>query len=116
MLGRCCIGCGGRRNCERYPGIPAGWPIGRIKFAVGVDVQISLHVAYGKDVAPLGTHPDNPRSEAAEKGTATGVIGDLLIGVSNKSDEGLLRKKLGGAPVEMESIPLCTCVSRFLKL
>ena len=73
-----------------------------IEFPVCLQVEISLHVADGKDIPDLRAYSENARSEAAEKRTSAGVVRDLLVGVSEEAHEGLFRKKLSRAPVEME--------------
>src|SRR3981189_3365010 len=97
-------GCGGgrRRNRKRQPRIPARWPICRVEFPVCLQAQISLRVADGKDRAELRPHSENPRSESAEYRLLASVVRDLLIRISNETDKGLFRKKLRGAPVEVE--------------
>jgi hypothetical protein len=102
MPGRCCIRRCGRGNRECQPRIPTGRPIRRIELPVCLQVQISLHVANGKDIPELRDHSENAGFEAAEQGASANVVGDLLVGVSDDAYEGLFRKKLRRAPVEME--------------
>src|SRR6478609_6575304 len=99
------LGCrlrSGRRNRERQPGAPARRAVGGIEIAVSSQAQKTLHVSQGEDISDLRTDPENTRPEPAKDRVLTGVIGDLLIGISGNADENPLRDEVRGAPVEVE--------------
>ena len=50
---------GGRRDCERQPGIPSVGPAGGVKFAVAFEVQVALHIADGKQKTDLWPDTDD---------------------------------------------------------
>src|ERR1700722_1997368 len=50
----------------------------------------------------MRAHSKNTRSETAKKRASTNIVRDLLICISNKTYEDLLREKLRGAPIEMK--------------
>ena len=81
--GRC------RRNRERQPRVPARWTIRLVEFPICLEVQISLHVADGEDIADLWTHSEDTRSETTEKRTSASIVRYLLVGISNEADEDL---------------------------
>jgi hypothetical protein len=91
-----------RRNRERQPGVPARWPVGRIEFAIAFQVQVSLHVSNRENKPNLRTDPEYPGPEATKDRAPADVVGDLLIGISNKTDKDLFREKLRCTPVEMK--------------
>src|SRR5690349_5369472 len=92
----------GRRNRKCQPSAPARGPIGRIEIAVGPQTQESLHAAHRKIVSNLRTNAENARPEAAENPVLTGVIGNLLIGISGTANKKLLGQEMRGAPVEVK--------------
>ena len=61
-----------------------------------------MHVADRENIAELRANAENARPEASKDRMSTFVIGDLLIGISDKTDKGLLREKFRRAPVKME--------------
>src|SRR5690348_16962707 len=92
----------GRRNRKCQPSAPSRGPVGRIEIAVGPQTQESLHAAQGEIVSNLRTNAENARPEAAQNRVLTGVVGDLLIGISGDADEKLLGEEMRGAPVEVK--------------
>ena len=50
----------------------------------------------------LSEFTKNTRSETAKKRASTNIVRDLLVCISNKTYEDLLREKLRGAPIEMK--------------
>src|SRR5579862_5861102 len=82
--------------------MPARWPVRRIEFAVGFDIQISLHVSDREEISDLRADTDDSRPETAQDRTLAKIVGDLLIEIANQANEDLFREKLRRAPVEME--------------
>src|SRR5437899_923379 len=68
-----------RLKIEGQPDVPARRPICIVEFAVGLQVQISLHVSDRKDVADLRSDADHPRLEATDAIAGAAVAADLLI-------------------------------------
>ena len=91
-----------RGNSERQPGIPAVRPIFCIKFPVSFYVQVPLHVSDGENISELRADAEDPRPEASKDRVSADVVGDLLIGIADKTNENLLREKLRHPPIEME--------------
>src|SRR5882757_9754310 len=91
-----------RRNCERQPRTPARRTIGRIEIAICPQAQKALQASHREDISDLRTGAENARPEATQNRTLTGIVGDLLISVSGKADENLLREKMRRTPVEVE--------------
>jgi hypothetical protein len=80
-------------------------PDGRLaasNFPICFQVQVSLHIAHRKDVSNLRPNSQNARLESAEDRVLPAVVRDLLVRVSDKADENLLREKLGGAPIKVK--------------
>ncbi len=50
-----------RPDRERYPGVQAGWPVLRFELAIGFRVEVSLHVADGKQEANLRADAEHAR-------------------------------------------------------
>jgi hypothetical protein len=48
----------------------------------------------------LGADAENARLKAAQDGILPEVVSNLLVGISDETDENLLREKLGRAPVK----------------
>ena len=77
------------RNREREPGIPARRPVRRIELTKALQVQISLHLSDREKISDLGTDAEHVRLEAAEDRVTSGIVSNLLIGISNKANEDL---------------------------
>src|SRR5690348_15751565 len=79
-----------RRNRKRQPRIPARGPICRIEFPVSLQVQVTLQTAAEwKNISDLRAHTEDARPEASEYRSSAPIIGDLLIGVTDKTNEDL---------------------------
>ena len=80
----------GRRNRKCQPGAPARCPIGYIEIAITPQTQEPLHAAHREVVSNLWTDAESARPETTKNRVLTGVVGNLLIGISNEADEHLL--------------------------
>ena len=74
---------------ERQPGIPARRPVCCIKFAIALQVQISLHLSNRKNVSDLGTDSENPGLERSQNRVLTGIGSHLQIGIADEAYEKL---------------------------
>ena len=75
----------------------------RIEFAVTLQVQISLHVSDRENISDLGTDAEHPRPEACLDRMWAGIVGELLIRITDETDKELLGEKLRRAPLSCRS-------------
>src|SRR5215207_8909490 len=90
----------GIRDGEGQPDVPAFRSVLCGKFLVTLEVQISLFVANRKKIAELGPNAEDTRPESAEERGCSKIVRDLLIGISDRTDEKLFGQKVRSAPVE----------------
>src|SRR5689334_6369767 len=83
-----------RRDRKRYPGIPSRRAVLCLEFAIGFHVEVSLHVADGKQEAGLGPDAEHARTKTTEDRMLANIVGDLLICVPDQYNEELLGKEL----------------------
>jgi hypothetical protein len=97
---------------KRQPCIPARRAVLRGELAVGLQVEVSLHVADRKQVSELRTDSEHARPEAAEDRVGARVVGELLI----KPTKTCFDRNCDMPQSKWKSMPFWYCVSGFLKL
>src|SRR5215469_12075910 len=100
----CCCSLSGRcrRDRKREPDVPAVGSILGGELPVGFQVEISLQVPDGKEVADLRAEADDARLKTADAVSGSAVTADLLIEVADNADQKLFRQELRCLPVEMK--------------
>ena len=80
---RHCARCGrSRRDHERRPRIPAIGPVLRGKFLVAFEIEVTLHLADGKNESDLRADTDHLRLEASDAIAGAAVATDFLVKVA----------------------------------
>jgi len=74
----------------------------RIELAITPEAQKALHATDGKEISDLRADAENARPEAAESRVLTGIIRDLLIGITGDTDVKLFGQEMRCAPIEVE--------------
>jgi hypothetical protein len=72
-----------------------------VEFAVGLEVNVTLHAGDGKEIADLRTDPDHARLERPEFRARAAVPGNLVIDITDRADLKARGEELRRAPVEM---------------
>ena len=72
-----------------------------VKLKIGLQVQISLHVADRENVAYLWSNSDNLRLKGLQYWKGADVRSDLFVEVADRPDLPLLRQELGSAPIQV---------------
>src|SRR5215472_14256828 len=113
--------CRRRRRCsgrdrETEPDVPAVWPVLVGELPVGFQVEISLQVPNGKEVADLRPEADDARLKTADAVSGAAVTADLLIEVANNTDQKLLRQELRCLPVEMKVDAILVICGRIFQI
>src|SRR5215469_9104633 len=85
LSGRC------RRDRKREPDVPAVGSILGSELPVGFQVEISLQVPDGKEVADLRAETDDARLKAANVISGPAVTAHFLIEVADNTDHNLFR-------------------------
>src|SRR5215467_3360389 len=80
-----------RRDREREPDVPAVRPVLGRELPVGFQVEISLQVPDGKEVADLRAKTDDARLKTADAVSGPAVTADLLIEVADNTNKKLFR-------------------------
>lgn len=70
-----------------------------IKFPICLQINVGLNLSKRHDDAHLRPDADDSGFERAKLGGATGIGADLLIKVTDRSEENLFRNELRSAPV-----------------
>ena len=65
-----------------------------------------MHAADRENIAELRANAENARPEASKDRMSTFVIGDLLIGISDKTNKGLLERNFDAPQSKWRSTPL----------
>lgn len=107
---------GAMGEIENVSRVPPSRPILRGELAVCLQIEVTLHASHREEIPDLGTDSEDTRAEPAEDRMLTGIVRDLLIGISDKAHKYLLRKELGRAPVDVEIDPVLILRVWFLKL
>src|SRR5215467_41028 len=89
----CCCSLSGRcrRDRKREPDVPAVRPVLGGELPVGFQVEISLQVPDGKEVADLRAKTDDARLKTADAVSGPAVTADLLIEVADNTNKKLFR-------------------------
>src|SRR5215468_3056656 len=80
----------GRRDRKSHLGVPARGLVFGGKFPVGLEVEITLHVADRKSESNLRTDTSHLRTEAADTIARTAVATKLLVDVAHQANLNLL--------------------------
>ena len=88
--GRLC-GRRSRRNRERQPSIPAIGSVLRVKFLIGFQVEIALHIPDREQIRDLRSNAKDLRLEAADPITRAAVTANLFVNVADYAEGELLR-------------------------
>src|SRR6185436_5107732 len=92
-----------RANPEREPDVPAVRPVLGGKFAVTLQVQITLNiVGDGKEIADLRTNARDSRFEIAEPRPGTAIAADLLVQIADEADLNVGFDEDGRAQIQMK--------------
>ena len=76
------------------------------EFGVSLEAQESLFVPHRENVSKLRPDAGNARTKAAEDCGLAGVIGDLLVAISNQADKNCFDRKCDMPQSAWKSIPL----------